>query len=84
MSKKDDILEKQEVIEEILNLYEYLYDTTRNDLEDLSIEELDDILIDLNMKSPIVLSIKDEVNNQNLEELSVEELLDLQKRIEEE
>ncbi len=84
MSKKDDILEKQEVIEEILNLYEYLYDTTRNDLEDLSIEELDDLLIDLNMKSPIVLSIKDEVNNQNLEELSVEELLDLQKRIEEE
>lgn len=87
MSLKDEIRERQEILDDIQMLYSRMFDSELDELETLSNEELNDILIDLNMKLPIIESIQamdQDLDYVNLQDMSMEELLDFQKRIEEE
>lgn len=80
--------EKEALIEEIKYLYYRIFEAEIDLLEDMSIEELKDMLVDLSDKEPIVNNIKvlvgggDDLEYTNLNDLTVEGLLELQERLE--
>lgn len=83
-----DFRERVSLIEEIKALYNEIFDAEIDEFEELSIDELKDMLLDLSMKQPIVENIKvlvgddDDLDYTNLNELTVEGLLELQERLE--
>ena len=83
-----DFRERVSLIEEIKSLYNEIFDAEIDECEELSIDELKDMLLDLSMKQPIVENIKilvgydDDLDYTNLNELTVDGLLELQERLE--
>lgn len=79
--------ERQELIAEIQSLYQDIFDMDKNDLEDLTLGELKDYLEELSSKGPIILNVKTllddgHINYDGLEEMEINELLELQERLE--
>ena len=83
-----DFRERVSLIEEIKSLYNEIFDAEIDEFEELSIDELKDMLLYLSMKQPIVENIKilvgydDDLDYTNLNELTVDGLLELQERLE--
>lgn len=83
-----DLREREELIEEIQDLYYDIFEAQLDELEQFSDDELKDMLVDLNMKEPIVNNIKslvgrdDDLDYTNLNDLTIEGLLELQERLE--
>lgn len=83
-----DLREREEFIEEIQDLYYDIFEAQLDELEQFSDDELKDMLVDLNMKEPIVNNIKslvgrdDDLDYTNLNDLTIEGLLELQERLE--
>ena len=71
-----DTRERTALIEEIKSVYYEVFESELDEFDHLSLEDLKDMLIELNMKQPIVENIK------NLNELTVEGLLELEERLE--
>ncbi len=83
-----DIRERTALIEEIKSVYYEIFEAELDQFDQLTLEELKDMLIDLHMKQPIVENIKvlvgrdDDLDYTNLNELTVEGLLELEERLE--
>lgn len=83
-----DLREREELREEIQDLYYDIFEAQLDELEQFSDDELKDMLVDLNMKEPIVNNIKslvgrdDDLDYTNLNDLTIEGLLELQERLE--
>lgn len=83
-----DIRERNALIEEIKAVYYEVFESEMDEFDQLSLEELKDMLIELNTKQPIVENIKilvgrdDDLDYTNLNELTVEGLLELEERLE--
>lgn len=78
--------EHEELLNEINDLYIDMFDTEFTNGKDMSLDEMKDLLLDLSMKQPTVKNIKaladnDDLDYKNLEELSMDELLELQERL---
>jgi len=88
LNNKYESRERLALIDEINAVYYDIFDAELDELDHLSIDELKDMLIDLNMKQPIVENIKnlvgrdDDLDYTNLNELTVEGLLELEERLE--
>ena len=83
-----DIRERTALIEEIKSVYYEIFEAELDQFDQLTLEELKDMLIDLHMKQPIVENIKvlvgrdHDLDYTNLNELTVEGLLELEERLE--
>ena len=83
-----DTRERTALIEEIKSVYYEVFESELDEFDHLSLEDLKDMLIELNMKQPSVENIKilvgrdDDLDYTNLNELTVEGLLELEERLE--
>lgn len=90
MGLKDnyEFRERSALIDEINAVYYDIFDTELDEFDNYSLDELKDMLIDLHMKQPIVENIKnlvgrdDDLDYTNLNELTVDGLLELEERLE--
>lgn len=88
MEKKSfEEMEHQELIDEIKDLYNDIFDGEVDDLDDMTLDELKDMLSDLSDKEPIIKHIKaivgdDDLDYTNLNELTMDGLLELVERLE--
>lgn len=83
-----DSIERAALIDEISAVYYDIFDADFDEFDEFSLDELKDMLIDLYMKQPIVENIKnlvgrdDDLDYTNLNELTVDGLLELEERLE--
>lgn len=88
MEKKSfEEMERQELTIEIKDLYNDIFDGEIDGLDDMTLDELKDVLSDLSDKEPIIKHIKaivgeDDLDYTNLNELTIEGLLELAERLE--
>lgn len=88
MEKKSfEEMERQELTIEIKDLYNDIFDGEIDGLDDMTLDELKDVLSDLSDKEPIIKHIKaivdeDDLDYTNLNELTIEGLLELVERLE--
>ena len=87
VKKTFEDMERQELIEEIKDLYNDIFDGEIDGFENMTLDELKDMLVDLSDKEPIIKNIKalvgdDDLDYTNLNELTIEGLLEFTERLE--